>query len=44
MKHTPCFRVDNMPCGGIKQSGLGRAGMRCAIEDMTERRLLVLRS
>jgi acyl-CoA reductase-like NAD-dependent aldehyde dehydrogenase len=41
---VPSFRVDNMPYGGIKQSGLGREGVRCAIEDMTEPRLLVLRS
>ena len=40
---VPSFRVDNMPYGGIKQSGLGREGVRCAIEDMTEPRLLVLR-
>ena len=41
---VPSFRVDNMPYGGIKHSGLGREGVRCAIEDMTEPRLLVLRS
>ena len=40
---VPSFRVDNMPYGGIKQSGLGREGVRCAIEDMTEPRLLVIR-
>ena len=40
---VPSFRVDNMPYGGIKQSGLGREGVRYAIEDMTEPRLLVLR-
>ncbi|MDQ3618045.1 MAG: aldehyde dehydrogenase family protein [Pseudomonadota bacterium] len=39
----PSFRVDNMPYGGIKQSGLGREGVRYAIEDMTEQRLLVIR-
>ena len=39
----PSFRVDNMPYGGVKQSGLGREGVRSAIEDMTEPRLLVLR-
>ena len=40
---VPSFRVDNMPYGGVKQSGLGREGVRYAIEDMTEPRLLVIR-
>ena len=40
---VPSFRVDNMPYGGVKQSGLGREGVRHAIEDMTEPRLLVIR-
>jgi acyl-CoA reductase-like NAD-dependent aldehyde dehydrogenase len=40
----PSFRVDNMPYGGVKGSGLGREGVRYAIEDMTEQRLLVIRS
>jgi acyl-CoA reductase-like NAD-dependent aldehyde dehydrogenase len=39
----PNFRVDNMPYGGIKLSGLGREGVRYAIEDMTEVRLMVMR-
>ena len=39
----PSFRVDNMPYGGVKQSGLGREGVRHAIADMTEPRLLVVR-
>ena len=38
----PSFRIDNMPYGGIKESGLGREGLRYAIEDMTEPRLLVM--
>ncbi|HZH43051.1 MAG TPA: aldehyde dehydrogenase family protein [Lysobacter sp.] len=39
----PSFRIDNMPYGGVKASGLGREGLRSAIEDMTEPRLLVIR-
>jgi acyl-CoA reductase-like NAD-dependent aldehyde dehydrogenase len=39
----PSFRVDNMPYGGVKGSGFGREGVRYAIADMTEARLLVLR-
>ena len=39
----PSWRVDNMPYGGVKDSGLGREGVRYAIEDMTEMRLLVIR-
>ena len=38
----PTYRIDHMPYGGIKQSGLGREGIRYAIEDMTEPRLMVL--
>lgn len=40
---VPSFRVDNMPYGGIKDSGLGREGIRFAMEDMTEIRNLVVR-
>jgi len=40
---VPSWRVDNMPYGGVKDSGLGREGIRWAIQDMTETRLLVLR-
>ncbi|HET9835480.1 MAG TPA: aldehyde dehydrogenase family protein [Rhodanobacteraceae bacterium] len=39
----PSFRVDNMPYGGVKLSGSGREGVRYAMEDMTEARLLVIR-
>jgi acyl-CoA reductase-like NAD-dependent aldehyde dehydrogenase len=39
----PSFRVDNMPYGGVKGSGSGREGIRAAIADMTEPRLLVIR-
>jgi acyl-CoA reductase-like NAD-dependent aldehyde dehydrogenase len=41
---VPSFRVDNMPYGGVKSSGLGREGVRHAIADMTEIRLLVMRT
>jgi acyl-CoA reductase-like NAD-dependent aldehyde dehydrogenase len=40
---VPSWRVDHMPYGGIKDSGLGREGVRFAIEDMTEIRMLVLK-
>jgi acyl-CoA reductase-like NAD-dependent aldehyde dehydrogenase len=36
------FRVDHMPYGGVKESGQGREGVRYAIEEMTDMRLLVL--
>lgn len=41
---VPSWRVDNMPYGGVKDSGLGREGVRYAIEDFTEIRLLVIRN
>ncbi len=41
---VPSWRVDNMPYGGVKDSGLGREGIRYAIRDMTEPRLLVIRT
>ncbi|MGB0714469.1 MAG: aldehyde dehydrogenase family protein, partial [Phycisphaerae bacterium] len=40
---VPSWRIDHMPYGGVKDSGLGREGIRFAIEDMTEPRLLVIR-
>lgn len=36
------FRVDHMPYGGVRQSGIGREGIRYAIEEMTEMRLLMI--
>ncbi|WP_417506943.1 aldehyde dehydrogenase family protein [Marinomonas gallaica] len=41
---VPSWRVDHMPYGGVKDSGLGREGIRYAIEDMTELKLMVLRT
>jgi acyl-CoA reductase-like NAD-dependent aldehyde dehydrogenase len=41
---VPTFRVDSMPYGGTRDSGLGREGVRFAIEEMTETKLLVMRS
>ncbi|MCJ7796694.1 MAG: aldehyde dehydrogenase family protein, partial [Thermoleophilia bacterium] len=39
---TSNFRVDHMPYGGMKGSGLGREGVRFAIEEMTEIKMVVL--
>lgn len=39
----PTYRVDNMPYGGVKMSGFGREGVRYAIEEMTEPKLLVIK-
>lgn len=41
---VPSWRVDHMPYGGVKDSGLGREGVRFAIEDMTEIRNLIIRT
>ena len=40
---VPTTRIDNMPYGGVKDSGLGREGVKYAIEHMTERRVLLVR-
>jgi glyceraldehyde-3-phosphate dehydrogenase (NADP+) len=39
---VPTFRIDHMPYGGVKDSGTGREGIRYAIEEMTEPKLLVI--
>ena len=39
---VPSFRIDHMPYGGIKDSGIGREGLRYTIEEMTEPKLLVM--
>ena len=41
---VPTFRVDNMPYGGVKMAGFGREGVRYAMEEMTETRLIVVNS
>ncbi|NUM52242.1 MAG: aldehyde dehydrogenase family protein [Candidatus Hydrogenedentes bacterium] len=41
---VPSWRVDHMPYGGVKDSGFGREGIRFAMEDMTELRLMVVRT
>ncbi|HEX7481291.1 MAG TPA: aldehyde dehydrogenase family protein [Polyangiales bacterium] len=41
---VPSFRVDHMPYGGVKSSGIGREGVRFAIEHLTELRLLMIRT
>jgi glyceraldehyde-3-phosphate dehydrogenase (NADP+) len=38
----PTYRIDHMPYGGVKASGLSREGIRYSIEDMTEMRLMVI--
>jgi glyceraldehyde-3-phosphate dehydrogenase (NADP+) len=42
LNDVPTYRIDHMPYGGVKDSGLGREGLRYAIEDMTEIRILVV--
>jgi acyl-CoA reductase-like NAD-dependent aldehyde dehydrogenase len=40
---TSIFRVDHMPYGGNKRSGIGREGLRFAIEEMTNLRMVVIK-
>jgi acyl-CoA reductase-like NAD-dependent aldehyde dehydrogenase len=42
VNNVPTWRVENMPYGGVKSSGVGREGVKYAMEEMTELKLLVL--
>ena len=44
INQVPTWRVENMPYGGIKDSGFGREGLRYAMEEMTEVRTLIIRN
>ena len=41
MNFVPGFRIDNMPYGGIKQSGFGREGIKYTMKDFSEEKLLI---
>jgi acyl-CoA reductase-like NAD-dependent aldehyde dehydrogenase len=43
INQAPTWRVETMPYGGVKQSGFGREGIRYAMEEMTEPRVMVMR-
>jgi acyl-CoA reductase-like NAD-dependent aldehyde dehydrogenase len=43
INEVPAFRVDHMPYGGIKGSGIGREGLRFAIREMTELKMIAIR-
>ena len=40
---VPTYRVDHMPYGGVKESGFGREGVRYAMDEMSDLRLMVLK-
>jgi len=44
VNEIPTFRADHMPYGGIKQSGLGREGVKYMIQELTEPKLLILKT
>jgi acyl-CoA reductase-like NAD-dependent aldehyde dehydrogenase len=44
INQVPTFRVENMPYGGVKDSGFGREGVRYAMEEMTELRSFILKA
>lgn len=44
LNEVPTYRVDHMPYGGVKDSGFGREGLKYAIEEMTELKLLAINS
>ncbi len=43
INEVPTFRVDHMPYGGIKNSGMGREGLKYAIREMTELKMVMIR-
>jgi acyl-CoA reductase-like NAD-dependent aldehyde dehydrogenase len=44
INQVPTWRVENMPYGGVKDSGFGREGIRYAMEEMTELRSLIVKT
>jgi acyl-CoA reductase-like NAD-dependent aldehyde dehydrogenase len=44
INEVPTYRLDHMPYGGVKDSGFGREGLKYAIQEMCEPKLLVLNS
>ena len=44
INQVPTFRADNMPYGGVKESGFGREGVRFTMEEMTEPKMLAIRT